>query len=98
MVYLLVSLFSLSILNMARFYIFIPLRLNNMKKYLVCLVIFLALLAGCAPKILNRDTVTQDERKRDIAACEKKAGEGGWGTRNLFNLCMISKGYTFSIQ
>ena len=66
-----------------------------MKKYLVCLVTLLALLAGCAQKILYRDNVTQDERKSDNAACEKKAGEGGWGTRNLFNLCMISKGYTF---
>ena len=69
-----------------------------MKKHLVYLVTLLALLAGCAPKILYRDNVTQDERKRDSAACERKASEGGWGTRNLFNLCMISKGYTFSIQ
>jgi len=66
-----------------------------MKNYLVCLVILLALLAGCAPKILYRDNVTQDERKSDSAACEKKASEGGWESRNLFNLCMISKGYTF---
>jgi uncharacterized protein YceK len=66
-----------------------------MNKYFVCLVTHLVLLAGCTPNILYRDNVTQNEHRRDNAACEKKAGEGGWGTRNLFNLCMISKGYTF---
>ena len=66
-----------------------------MKKYLVCLVTLLALIAGCTPKILYKDNVAQGELKSNSAECEKKASEGGWGTRNLFNLCMISKGYTF---
>ena len=43
-----------------------------MKKYLVCLVALLALLAGCTPMILYKDNVAHDERKSDSAACEKK--------------------------
>jgi hypothetical protein len=66
-----------------------------MRKNLVCVIALLALLTGCVPKILYKDSVTQDQQKSDSFACEKKANEGVWGTRNLFNLCMISKGYTF---
>jgi len=65
-----------------------------MKNYLVCTVTLLALLAGCAPKVWHKDGAIQKDYERDSAACEKKANEGGWGTRNLFNLCMASKGYS----
>jgi len=66
-----------------------------MKNYLVCAIALLVLLIGCAPKILYKHDVTQDERKRDSSACEKEASQAGYGSRNVFNLCMISKGYTF---
>ena len=69
-----------------------------MKNYLVCAVTLLIFLIGCAPKIWHKDGAIQNDYKRDKSACKKKAGEGGWGTRNLFNLCMISKGYTMMKQ
>lgn len=65
-----------------------------MKSYLVCAGTLLILLVGCAPKVWHKDGAVQSDYKRDRLACERKAGEGGWGTRNLFNLCMSSKGYS----
>jgi hypothetical protein len=67
---------------------------SKMKSYLVCTVILLILLVGCAPKVWHKDGAVQNDYKRDRFACDKKASEGGWGTRNLFNLCMSSKGYS----
>jgi len=71
---------------------------SKMKSYLVCAVTLLIVFAGCAPKFWHKDGAVQDDYKRDKSACEKKASEGGWGTRNLFNLCMISKGYSLTKQ
>ena len=66
-----------------------------MRNNLFCVIALLFLFAGCAPKILYRPDVTQDERKKDSSACKKEASQAGFGSRNIFNLCMISKGYTF---
>jgi len=71
---------------------------SKMKNYLVCAVTLLILLIGCAPKVWHKDGAIQNDYKRDKYACKKKASEGGWGTRNLFNLCMISKGYSLTKQ
>ena len=67
---------------------------RKIKNYLVCTVALLILFTGCAPKIWHKGGAIQSDYRRDQFACTKKAGEGGWGTRNLFNLCMISKGYS----
>ena len=66
-----------------------------MKNNLFCVIALLFLLCGCVPKILYRPDVTQDERKKDSSTCKKEAGQAGFSSRNIFNLCMISKGYTF---
>jgi hypothetical protein len=66
-----------------------------MKNNLFCVIALLFLLSGCAPNILYRPDVTQDERKKDSSTCKKEASQAGFGSRNIFNLCMISKGYTF---
>jgi hypothetical protein len=66
-----------------------------MKNNLFCVIALLFLLSGCVPKILYRPDVTQDERKKDGSTCKKEAGQAGFGSRNIFNLCMISIGYTF---
>ena len=67
---------------------------SKMKNYQVCAVTLLILFVGCAPKVWHKDGAVQNDYKRDRFACKKKANEGGWGTRNLFNLCMSSKGYS----
>lgn len=68
--------------------------ISKMKNYLVCAVTLLILLVGCAPKVWHKDGAVRNDYNRDKSACKIKASEGGWGTRNLFNLCMISKGYS----
>ena len=66
-----------------------------MKNNSFCVIALLFLFSECAPKILYRPYVTQDERKKDSSTCKKEASQAGFGSRNIFNLCMISKGYTF---
>jgi hypothetical protein len=66
-----------------------------MKNNLFCVIALLFLLSGCAPKILYRPDVTQDERKKDSSTCKKEASHAGFGLRNIFNLRMISKDYAF---
>jgi hypothetical protein len=66
-----------------------------MKNNLFCVIALLFLLSGCVPNILYRPDVTQDEHKKDSSTCKKEASQAGFGSRNIFNLCMISKGYTF---
>ncbi len=62
---------------------------------LFCVIALLLFLVGCAPKILYRTDITQDKRKEEGSACKKEDSQAGFGSRNIYNLCMISKGYTF---
>ena len=64
-----------------------------MKEYLVFLIMFLALLVGCAPKTWQKDGATQSDYEKDKLACKKEANSAGYG-HNVFNVCMNSRGYS----
>lgn len=64
-----------------------------MKNYLVFLIMFLALLVGCAPKTWHKDGATQSDYEKDKLACKKEANSAGYG-HNVFNVCMNSRGYS----
>ena len=64
-----------------------------MKNYLVFLIMFLALLVGCAPKTWQKEGATQSDYEKDKLACKKEANSAGYG-HNVFNVCMNSRGYS----
>ena len=64
-----------------------------MKEYLVFLIMFLALLVGCAPKTWQKNGATQSDYEKDKLACKEEANSAGYG-HNVFNVCMNSRGYS----